>query len=204
MADPRFTVESDVQDVRDLNDILAIRRMLQGSSSRQQIHTSVYTGIEWVEDILNGHQERCQRNFRMKRLCFLTLCERLENYGLQPTSEVTTKEMLAIFLYIIASGLPMRQVAERFQRSQSTISVYFNIVLEVVLLLSRDIIRPDDPQFNAVPDQIRNSNRYYPYFRNCIGAIDGTHVDAHLAPDKIQPFIGRKGYATPYYGRMLI
>ncbi|XP_073136803.1 uncharacterized protein [Henckelia pumila] len=30
----------------------------------------------------------------------------------------------------------------------------------------------------AVPEKIRESTRFYPYFKDCIGAIDGTHIPA--------------------------
>ncbi|CAL8137166.1 unnamed protein product [Prunus armeniaca] len=30
----------------------------------------------------------------------------------------------------------------------------------------------------AVPAKIRESTRFYPYFKDCIGAIDGTHISA--------------------------
>nr|XP_034892229.1 protein ALP1-like [Populus alba] len=38
--------------------------------------------------------------------------------------------------------------------------------------------------------------RYMPYFRNCIGADDGTHVRACVSQENQIPFIGRKGIPT--------
>uniref|UniRef100_A0A453MXP9 DDE Tnp4 domain-containing protein n=5 Tax=Triticinae TaxID=1648030 RepID=A0A453MXP9_AEGTS len=35
--------------------------------------------------------------------------------------------------------------------------------------------------------------RFFPYFENCIGAIDGTHVPMTVTPDKAAPFRNRKG-----------
>ncbi|XP_073047669.1 uncharacterized protein [Primulina eburnea] len=31
---------------------------------------------------------------------------------------------------------------------------------------------------STVPEKIRESTRFYPYFKDCIGAIDGTHIPA--------------------------
>ncbi|XP_073025232.1 uncharacterized protein [Primulina eburnea] len=33
---------------------------------------------------------------------------------------------------------------------------------------------------SAVPEIIRGSTRFYPYFKDCIGAIDGTHIPAKV------------------------
>ncbi|XP_034601156.1 protein ALP1-like [Setaria viridis] len=49
---------------------------------------------------------------------------------------------------------------------------------------------------NETPVKISNSPRWYPYFKDCVGAIDGTHVYAGV-PAKIQAaFRGRKHYPT--------
>jgi hypothetical protein len=37
------------------------------------------------------------------------------------------------------------------------------------------------------------SDDYYPYFRDCVGAIDGTHIPAFVPEDKRAPFRNRKG-----------
>ena len=34
--------------------------------------------------------------------------------------------------------------------------------------------------------KIRNNYRYFPYFEDCIGALDGTHIAAHI-PSSLQP-----------------
>ena len=48
----------------------------------------------------------------------------------------------------------------------------------------------------AIPDYIKNDERYWPYFRDCTGAIDGTHIAIHVPPDKQIPFFNRKGYTS--------
>jgi hypothetical protein len=40
--------------------------------------------------------------------------------------------------------------------------------------------RPDTPA------QIRDSAKYYPYFKDCIGAFDGTHIPV-VPPSAIAP-----------------
>ncbi|XP_061342504.1 uncharacterized protein LOC133288704 [Gastrolobium bilobum] len=45
-------------------------------------------------------------------------------------------------------------------------------------------------------EYIKKDERYWPYFKDCIGAIDGTHIVIHVPPDKKIPFTGRKGITT--------
>ncbi|KAL1214451.1 hypothetical protein V5N11_033678 [Cardamine amara subsp. amara] len=45
----------------------------------------------------------------------------------------------------------------------------------------------------VVPDKIRESTRFYPYFKNCVGAIDGTHIFAMVANKDAAAFRNRKG-----------
>ncbi|XP_035831677.1 putative nuclease HARBI1 isoform X2 [Helianthus annuus] len=41
-----------------------------------------------------------------------------------------------------------------------------------------------------------HNSRHYPMFKDCIGAIDGTHVKASVQEHEQAKYIGRKGYAT--------
>ena len=59
-----------------------------------------------------------------------------------------------------------------------------------------DIIKPSDPQFKEVPDKIRNDDQYWPYFKDCIGVIDGKHIPVVVPGDRQIPYIGRKGMTT--------
>ena len=47
-----------------------------------------------------------------------------------------------------------------------------------------------------VPNHIRQDERYWPYFKDCIGAIHGIHVAIHVPADKQTPFTCRKGYTS--------
>ncbi|KAK5811159.1 hypothetical protein PVK06_026481 [Gossypium arboreum] len=62
--------------------------------------------------------------------------------------------------------------------------------------MATDLIAPEDPFFSSIPEQIHNDSRYMPHFKDCIGAIDGTHIAAILPPNEQIPHIGRKGIPT--------
>ncbi|KAK5770703.1 hypothetical protein PVK06_046856 [Gossypium arboreum] len=48
----------------------------------------------------------------------------------------------------------------------------------------------------STPSEIRNNRRFYPYFKDCIGALDGTHVRASVPPSIEGRFRSRKGGTT--------
>ncbi|CAN6544943.1 unnamed protein product [Malus baccata var. baccata] len=59
-----------------------------------------------------------------------------------------------------------------------------------------DIIKPMDSEFRGIPQEIRRDTRYMSYFKDCIGDINGVHVEASIPhPDQV-PYIGRKGIPT--------
>ncbi|XP_040952684.1 putative nuclease HARBI1 [Gossypium hirsutum] len=62
--------------------------------------------------------------------------------------------------------------------------------------MATDLIAPKDPFFSSIPEQIRNDSRYMPHFKDCIGALDGTHIAVILPLNEQIPYIGRKRIST--------
>jgi hypothetical protein len=53
------------------------------------------------------------------------------------------------------------------------------------------------PTRNTRPhESILNDEGLYPYFKDCIGAIDGTHIPAFIRTKKRVPFCNRKGFLS--------
>ncbi|XP_008227605.1 PREDICTED: uncharacterized protein LOC103327094 [Prunus mume] len=46
---------------------------------------------------------------------------------------------------------------------------------------------------SGVPAKIRKSTRFYPYFKDCIGAIDGTHIPAIVRGHDVSNYRNRRG-----------
>ncbi|XP_020253927.1 uncharacterized protein LOC109830992 [Asparagus officinalis] len=46
---------------------------------------------------------------------------------------------------------------------------------------------------NEISPEIANNPNYFPYFKDCIGMIDGTHIDAMLPSNLVARFRGCKG-----------
>ena len=86
-------------------------------------HTSILSGRQWVQELLDGHHDRMQDSLGIRPHVFLKLESQLITLGgLRQSRWVNTTEKLAIFLYQAATNNSIRKVAERFQRSNETVS----------------------------------------------------------------------------------
>jgi hypothetical protein len=122
---------------------------------------------------------------------FIYLCKELkEKYRLRSTKKLTVEKLVAMFLNTLGHGFGNRIVQERFQHSGKTISRHFTRVLIVISRMTIDIINPIDMEFRDVPSKIRDDERYWPYFKDCIGAINGTHIPVKISSSKQIPYIG--------------
>jgi hypothetical protein len=128
---------------------------------------------------------------------FIYLCKELkERYHLKGTRKLTIKELVAMFLSILDHGFGNRIVQEMFQHSGEIVSRRFTRVLMAISRMTIAIINYIDREFRDVLSKIRDDEWYWPYFKDCIGAIDGTHVSVKISPSKQIPYIGRKGTHT--------
>ncbi|XP_055814372.1 uncharacterized protein LOC129884013 [Solanum dulcamara] len=155
------------------------------------------SGNEFIQEILRGNETHCYENFRLKKAVFINLSNDLtDKYGLKPTRGMSIHEMLGIFLMTCAHGVGNRMLQDIFQHFGDTIHRHFHSVLKAVCKLARDIIQPH-PNYNDDCDVHKLcQQRYLPFFKDCIGAIDDTHVKARLPQGQEIPYIGRKGYPT--------
>ncbi|XP_039128882.1 protein ALP1-like [Dioscorea cayenensis subsp. rotundata] len=67
---------------------------------------------------------------------------------------------------------------------------YFNNVLRALCALRDDYVQP--PNGTCHPEIETNPN-WYPFFKDCIGLLDGTHIDASVPIHELPHFRGRKG-----------
>ncbi|KAI5342156.1 hypothetical protein L3X38_010031 [Prunus dulcis] len=62
--------------------------------------------------------------------------------------------------------------------------------------MAMDVIKPMDREFSDIPQATLGDSRYMPHFKDCIGAIDGVHVQASIPHQDQVPYMGRKGMPT--------
>ncbi|CAN1812721.1 hypothetical protein LINPERHAP1_LOCUS26617 [Linum perenne] len=110
----------------------------------------------------------------MDKKTFKHFCKELKEHGgISSSKNVIVEEKIAIFLRVLTHSNTARDGAELFQHSTATISKYFCRVLKAVIGLSKRVIVLD-----------------------CVGAIDGVHMDACIPTDQQIRFHGRKTTTT--------
>jgi hypothetical protein len=165
------------------------------SSSGVSRRTMVQIGIQWVERTLENSND-CFDMFRMRRTVFRRLHDTLvESYGLLPSCGVSTTEALGIFLWACGGPQSFRQIRNKFGHSLETISRKYSEVLNALYKMSSDVIKPKDPNFIEIHPRLRET-RFWPHFKDCIGAIDGSHFPASVPATEQAKYIGRHEYAS--------
>uniref|UniRef100_A0A1U7UYF1 Uncharacterized protein LOC104210540 n=1 Tax=Nicotiana sylvestris TaxID=4096 RepID=A0A1U7UYF1_NICSY len=139
--------------------------------------------------------ELCRNILRMTPPAFIGLCEILvREGGLRPILRTTVEEQVAKALYLLAHNVTNRELAFFFRRSGESVSRHFHTVLRAIFGLYKKFIK--QPDGFQVPSEIASSQRFYPYFKDCIGAIDGTHIRVKVPQSEAPKYRGRKDYPT--------
>ncbi|KAK7246689.1 hypothetical protein RIF29_41559 [Crotalaria pallida] len=139
--------------------------------------------------------ETCRHIIRMGPQAFMQLCEKLRGTGIvKDTMRSTLEEQVAKFLHIVGHNTKYCAMSLYFHRSKETISRHFHNVLRAIISLEGQFMV--QPSGEEVPQKILNNNRFYPFFKDCIGAIDGTHVRVKVPRTEAPRFRGRKEWPT--------
>jgi len=105
----------------------------------------------------------CADLLRMRRAPFMQLCDLFRTRQLLRDSiHSSVEEQVAMFLHVVGHNQRFRVVHMTFRRSIETISRYFREVLYAVGELRNEMILPPS---TATPTKIRDSHRWYPYFK---------------------------------------
>ncbi|TVU06977.1 hypothetical protein EJB05_47015, partial [Eragrostis curvula] len=177
------------------DDIMMMFLYVMGSSrggKKQKRHTSEETGEIKVRRLLNGHVKNCQVTFRMEPQIFRAVATYLRRTKLVSDTRISVEEKLAFFLFMLSKNATYEDMQVFFGHSNDTLHRHLNHFFnKVIPILTRHFIIAPDP--NLVHPKIQHNPRYYPFFQNCLGAIDGTHIPITISPDRAAPFRNRKG-----------
>ncbi|XP_061353165.1 uncharacterized protein LOC133297947 [Gastrolobium bilobum] len=124
----------------------------------------------------------------MDRRSFYKLCELVKTLGgLEPTRNMGVEEMASIFLHILTHDVKNRIIKRQFMRSGETISRQFSKVLLAILRCHTVLFKRPEPVLeNSTDDKCK-------WFKNYLGALDGTHIKINpLQADKAR-YRTRKG-----------
>ncbi|XP_050108812.1 uncharacterized protein LOC126587785 isoform X2 [Malus sylvestris] len=126
----------------------------------------------------------------MYRDVFVKLCIIIrEKTLLRDTRFICIEEMLATFLCIVGHNSRYCLLRDTFGRSHWTVSRNFNKVLKALYTIASKMTAKHGL---AVPCKIRESTRFYPYLKDYIGAIDGTHIPVSMSGCDVSSSCNRK------------
>ncbi|GAV90502.1 LOW QUALITY PROTEIN: DDE_4 domain-containing protein, partial [Cephalotus follicularis] len=129
----------------------------------------------------------------MQPSTFLYFCEVLrKEWGLENTNNIVMEEQVAMFLYIVGKHFDQRSICARFQHSLESVN-HVRRVVRAVAKLGKHLMRPSND--DDLPHHIKFNEKGYPWFKDCVGAIEGTHVSAWVLAKK-KNFRGRKFTVT--------
>jgi DDE superfamily endonuclease len=132
---------------------------------------------------------------RMDKETFYLLKENLEDGGLKKDSmHICAGQKVVILLHVLR-GYTNSETAERWQHFGSTISDIVHEVSHCLDNIKQRIYKPviaGDP----IPTQIANNGKFTPYFDDCIGGLDWTHIQAVIPVDLQNPSRNRKKVIT--------
>jgi hypothetical protein len=147
---------------------------------------------DYVAELLNcGHEGRV---LRMKLNTFYTLrnwCLNNTNLRGSKTQDVSIEDKLVIFLWTVSYGISNRAAQEVFGRAAGTINKCFYEAHQALLILHKEVVKLPT-ESTKLASRIADDPKYSPYFADCLGALDGTHIPIYIP--LIQPrYRNRKG-----------
>jgi hypothetical protein len=153
------------------------------------------SGIQWVTRCMTTPRY-FYKMFRMSPEIFHVLHDLLvSTYGLNSTNNVSSIESLAMFLWIVGGPESFSQAENRFTRSFWTVHTKFHEVLKCLCKLAKDNVTPRDPTFSTEHERLRE-DRFWPHFKDAIGAIDGSHIQVVVPLDETISHTCRHGYTS--------
>lgn len=162
--------------IRRATIIIAIEELRKSLQSSEQLDPIIQsrrskrrergeTGAEFIDRLLTENPKSCREQLRLDRDMFVSLVNLLIARKLLVHGKfIKVDEQLGICLYIMAKGASYRDVADRFKHSISTICHYFRKVLNALVILSYDIIRPHR-DLHEVSPEVEGNSLYWPYFK---------------------------------------
>jgi hypothetical protein len=169
----------------------AKRRRAMHPSSR--LYTLPLTGNAWVASLISGAHARFLAQARMPRSVYQCRCRHLqERRLLRATRCLNVETKVMLFLKLVGHGCSVRNLAERFQVSVHTVTKTIKDVLGAIIAIAGDYIKM--PTGNEdISLKILDNSKYYPFFKNCIGAADGTHITVTVPAREHHRLRNRKG-----------
>ncbi|RZC29463.1 hypothetical protein D0Y65_001157 [Glycine soja] len=169
-------------------------RDANGSLSKQNVERIILPQLNAKTKFPKTYSHYLSRMkwFRNQYNMMSTLMRNNSGFGWDPIGKTFTahEDVWKDYLKIVGQNTRYCVIRNTFGRSQFATSENFHKILKALNSLAPDLmVRPG----STVPAKIRESTRFYPYFKDCIGAIDGTHIPASVKGRDVSSYRDRHG-----------
>ena len=138
---------------------------------------------------------------RLVRFCrfrpdqFDQLLRQLDPTVLRNGYSISRRQRLLIFLHMVAHGRSYAGLMEEFHHSHEGISSSIHQALKAVVLMHRGLVKQAQPEDAKQLWKKEKPLKYLPWFEDCVGALDGSHLDAYIVGEHA-PWRNHKGLLT--------
>ncbi|XP_058086511.1 uncharacterized protein LOC131233746 [Magnolia sinica] len=147
-----------------------------------------------INAIIRAGDSECIAQLRINKAIFCNLCSVLRDRNLLSDGKhVSMEEQLVMFLHTIGHNVKNRVIGHRFIRSREIVSRYFSKAVDAIIELYREFVTLLSAD---TLNEILSNPKWSTYFQGCIGAIDGTHIPAHVPALKSATYRNRKGFLS--------
>ena len=115
----------------------------------------------------------------------------LKNTNLESSRWIDATEKLTMFLIYVGQGISYRMIAEIFGHSLDTVSRVIKKILYSLIVLHKSTVKMSTSH-TSLSLRIEGSFKYYSFFKDCIGALDRSHIPASISVSKQAAWRNRK------------
>lgn len=150
----------------------------------------------WEEDVARNDDHFFKENFRMSRENFQWLCSSLQHLRKNDTNcrkAIPLDKKIAIALYTLGSSAEYRSVANLFGVGKCTVgNILIDFCKEVWKVLQPAYMSAYPLSPHVINENVKGFQKLG--FPQCIGAIDGTHIEIRPAAKDAVDYFNYKGW----------
>jgi hypothetical protein len=107
---------------------------------------------------------------------------------------ISSQQRLLIFPHYVATGCHYRSLRETFNHALGSIHTVFHQALRALLPIHPLVVRQAIAEDAYMLEKCA-SGKYFPWFEDCGGALDGSHVYYFVRGEQA-PYLNRKGFLS--------
>ncbi|BAF08282.1 uncharacterized protein [Oryza sativa Japonica Group] len=184
--DPEDLTDSEEDEDDDMMFFILPTLYLVSTGSEEPCHTSKFSGAEWICEVLEDDRGEGYAKFRMEPQILQKFSDLLRSKNLlRNTRGVSVEEQIGMFIYMLSRNASFQKMSDRFEHSRETIHRHIKACFDAITSLTDEFVKHPSTETHW---KISSDPQYGPYFKNCIGAIDGVHVPITISDYEAAPY----------------